>query len=312
MTAPSQRAADLKEAENAAAGADATVILLHNGFQISREAAVGGMHFAESTDLSLDEEQRDLLSLVAAARKPGGKLIAAVSNGSSFTMKDWIDLPDALLWLWMPGQAGGSALARLILGKDNPGGKLPQSFPACHDDTPVTDTPEHKAERWDGSSVPGKPRDVITSEGIFTGYRWHQKTGVKPLFPFGFGLSYTHFEYSDLSVEQNGDDVAACFNVKNSGNVRGSEIAQVYLGAGNVPDYAMIAGRQLCGFARLEDMEPGEIRNVKIAIPERSFRYWDVKETGDAEAHWKRVTGPRELFVGASSEDIRLKTVIEN
>ena len=308
---PSQRAADLKEAELAAAEADATVILLHNGFRISRETAKGGLSFAESTDLSLDEEQRNLLSRIAAAKKPGSKLIAAVSNGSAFTMQDWIDIPDAMLWLWMPGQAGGSALARLLLGKDNPGGKLPQSFPACHNDTPVTDTPEHKAERWDGIIVPGKPRDVTCSEGIFTGYRWHRKSGIKPQFPFGFGLSYTRFDYSDLSVEQSGEDVSVCFRVKNSGEVRGSEIAQVYLGAGQVPDYAMIADRQLCGFARLEDLEPGETRSVRIAVPKRCFCYWDICETGDAEAHWKHVKGPRNLMVGASSEDIRLHTVIE-
>lgn len=309
---PAQRLADRKEAEQAAAESDAVVILLHNGFQIAREEASGGMHFAESTELSLDEEQADLLRMVAAAKKPGGRLIAAVSNGSAFTMKEWIDVPDALLWMWMPGQAGGSALARLLLGKDTPSGKLPQSFPACHDDTPVTDTPEHKKERFDGVAVPGKPRDVVTSEGIFTGYRWYQKTGVKPLFPFGFGLSYTHFDYSDLSVGQNGTEVSVSFCVKNSGEVKGSEIAQVYLGAGIVPDYVMIADRQLCGFARLEDMEPGETRSVRIVIPERCFCYWDIHETGDAAAHWKKVKGPRELFVGASSEDIRLKSVLEN
>ena len=308
---PSQRAADLKAAELAASGADYTVLLLHNGFQISREEARGGMHFAESTDLSLDEEQKNLLSRIAAAKKPDAKLIAAVCNGSAFTMQDWIDVPDALLWFWMPGQAGGSALARLLLGKDNPSGKLPQSFPACQTDTPVTDTPEHKAERWDGVAVPGKPRDVIASEGIFTGYRWHRKSGVKPLFPFGFGLSYTRFEYSDLSVEQGAADVEVSFCVKNTGDVKGSEIAQVYLGAGMVPDYAMIADRQLCGFARLEDLNPGEMRSVRIVIPKRCFCYWDIYETGNADAHWKRVTGPRELLVGASSEDIRLKTILQ-
>ena len=306
---PFQRVADLKKAELEAAEADATVILLHNGFQIAREEARGGMHFGESTDLSLDAEQMELLTSVAAAKKPGAKLIAAVCNGSSFTMKDWIDLPDALLWMWMPGQAGGSALARLLLGKDTPSGKLSQSFPATHDDTPVTDMPEHKAERWDGVAVPGKPRDVITSEGIFTGYRWYQKMGVKPLFPFGFGLSYTKFEYADLTVECDGE-VTVCFKVTNTGAVKGTEIAQVYLGKGIVPDYAMIADRQLCGFARLDDVEPGETRSVRITIPERCFRYWDIRETGDCEAHWKRAAGPREIFVGASSEDIRLKTIL--
>ena len=308
---PSQRAADLKEAELAAAEADATVIMLHNGFQIARDKADGGLHFAESTDLSLDEEQKNLLTHVAAARKPGSKLIAVVSNGSSFTMQDWIDLPDALLWLWMPGQAGGSATARLLLGKDNPSGKLSQSFPALGCDTPVTDTPEHKTERWDGVITPGKPKDVTCSEGIFTGYRWHRKSGVKPLFPFGFGLSYTHFDYSDLSVDRSGNDVTVCFNVTNTGEIKGTEIAQVYLGKGSVPDYAMIADRQLCGFARLEDLEPGETRSVSISIPERSFCYWDIRETGNEQAHWKRALGPRELLIGASSEDIRLNTVLE-
>lgn len=307
---PSEREADLKEAELAAASADASVIFLHNGFKISREMSKGGLQFNEGTDLSLDEEQKKLLSCIAASKKTQGKLIAAVCNGSSFAMQDWIDLPDALIWLWMPGQAGGSALAKLLLGKENPSGKLPQSFPARNTDTPVTDTPEHKAERWDGMIVPGKPREVTASEGIFTGYRWHRKNNIKPLFPFGFGLSYTHFDYTDLSVEQNGEDLTVFFCITNSGEVRGSEIAQVYLGKGSVPDYAMIADRQLCGFMRLDDLDPGESRNVKITIPKRCFCYWDIHETGNVNAHWKMAGGPREILVGASSEDIRLKTVI--
>ena len=134
---------------------------------------------------------------------------------------------------------------------------------------------------------------------------------MKPLFPFGFGLSYTDFEYSDLSAERDGDDVTVCFSVKNIGEVCGSEIAQIYLGRGSVPDYAMIADRQLCGFARLEDLKPGETRSVRIKIPRRCFCYWDIHETGDEQAHWKPVKGPRELLAGASSEDIRLKIVLE-
>ena len=308
---PGQRAEDLRAAEQAAAEADCTVLMLHNGFDIARDAAFGGLSFGEGTDLSLNAEQRELLERVSAARKPGGRLAAAVCNGSAFTMGDWIDKLDALLWLWMPGQAGSRALARLLLGKDNPSGKLSQSFPVRNEDTPVTDTPEHKAERWDGIAEPGKVRAVRTSEGIFTGYRWHRKAGVPALFPFGFGLSYTSFAYEGLELEPQGEALRVRFSVKNTGSVKGTEIAQVYLGAGKVPDYAMMADRQLCGFERLEDLEPGETRQVEILVPARCFCYWDVQAEGDAQAHWKRAGGPREVLVGASSEDIRLRGMVE-
>ena len=144
-------------------------------------------------------------------------------------------------------------------------------------------------------------------KGIFTGYRWYDRMGVKPLYAFGHGLSYTTFGYSDLSVQ----GTAVTFTVTNTGSVPGSEVAQVYLGAAQVPEGVQMAEKQLCGFARLEDMQPGESRTVTVTIPERSFCYWNT--AGDLVARpdgtkdkWVRAEGPRKVMVGPSSDDLPL------
>lgn len=130
------------------------------------------------------------------------------------------------------------------------------------------------------------------------------------MFEFGFGLSYTSFEYLDLKIHE-GIDVIVSFNVKNTGEYVGDEIVQVYLGSGSVPEYSMIAQKQLCGFERIENIQPGEIRHVQLVIPKRSFMYWDVKKVLHTDcdgllSKWEVAKGIRPVYVGASVSDIRL------
>lgn len=202
-------------------------------------------------------------------------------------------------------------MAELLLGKVNPSGKMALTIPAKDADTLVSDTPKHRETRYTSYQKNGQ-KYVDFDEGIFSGYRWYEKTGVKPLYAFGHGLSYTEFTYSDLSVS--GRDVT--FTVTNIGRVSGTEIAQIYLGAGTVPAGIQMAEKQLCGFTRLEDMAPGEKRTVTVTIPERSFMYWNpklelVQRADGTKDKWVRTEGFRKLWVGASSDRLTLEGEIQ-
>lgn len=314
---PSEKKANMQAAIDAASKSKKVVFFVHEGFRIAQGKASGALTFGEGTNICLAEDQKGLMLDVAnAVHSNGGKIIVACYNGSAFAMKEWVGQVDAIMYLWMPGQCGSKALAKLLLGKANPGGKTPQSFPNDNEDTLVTDTKEHQRIRWDGETNPGGPVRVSCTEGIFTGYRWYEKENRKPLFPFGFGLSYTTFKYDDFCVAaENGLPVVE-FTVENTGNVSGDEIVQLYIGKGEVPEYAMIAEKQLCGFERICDIKPGEKRKVSITIPEECLVYWDIK--ADYTVHqdgtkdkWKRIKGERALMVGASSSDIKHLTTFK-
>lgn len=148
---------------------------------------------------------------------------------------------------------------------------------------------------------------VTMSEGIFTGYRWYDKTGIKPLFPFGHGLSYTRFVYSDLTV----DGMTATFSITNAGSVAGDEIAQLYLGEAAVPAHVQMAKKQLAGYVRVRDIQPGQTRRVSIPVEERMLCYWDprqplCRQRDRTLGKWVRPAGKRKIYIGASSRDIRL------
>ena len=154
------------------------------------------------------------------------------------------------------------------------------------------------------------------SEGIFTGYRWYDKYGVKPLFPFGHGLSYTTFAYSDLKIRPAGDTFEVSLTVTNTGDRAGDEIVQLYLGKTDVPEHVQIAEKQLASFTRLKDLQPGESRQAHMTIDPRMLCYWDpamllqTREDGTKDK-WVRAAGRRAVYVGASAADIRLEAEIE-
>jgi beta-glucosidase len=275
---PQMRQHEIDAAVAAAKAADTAVVLAWQR---------AGEQSDPEKNLLLPEDQNELISAVAAANP---NTVVVLTSGP--VQMPWLSKVRAVMEVWFAGQEGGIATAELLTGKVNPSGKLPITFPARSEDTPAL-APGHP-ERYAG--VDGK---VLYSEGIFVGYRWYDENKIEPLFPFGYGLSYTTFRYSGLSAKPAGDGVDVAFTVANSGKTRGAEVPQVYLGR---PDKAPLpmAVKALSGFDRVE-LAPGESKAVQVHIPRRLLSYWSV----DKKA-WQVATGRRPVYVGASSRDIRL------
>ena len=307
---PTQRNNDYDRAIAAAKQADKVLFFLCEDYSFKPVGTPFTFSMNGLPSMEVPENQMAFLRDVKAAMKPGAKLIVLHNNGQLYALGNVDAMADALLNIWTPGQEGGQAVAELLLGKVNPSGKLALTAPAKDTDTLVSDTPEHRKTRYDSYEKDGK-KIIEFDEGIFCGYRWYDKEGVKPLYAFGHGLSYTDFSYSGLSVK----DQNVTFTVTNTGSVAGTEIAQVYLGKVEVPEGIQIAEKQLCGFARLENLQPGEARTVTISIPDRSFCYWDsnqelqVREDGTQDK-WVRAGGTRKVYVGPSSAELPLSAEI--
>lgn len=309
---PSQKTQNYNDA--VAAASDSKTVV----FFAWRNTSGGGFGPGQVTNtesLSLPSDQLALLKDVSKAVKANnGKLIVVLNTSDALSYEgDWLDDADTVLQMYYPGQAGGKATANLLLGKANPSGKLTQTEPMKDTDTLVTDSEEDKEERGGKSTGNSSLIDINYSEGIYTGYRWYNKEGVTPAFDFGHGLSYTTFGYSDLKVkenENNGFDIT--FTVKNTGDVTGSEVAQVYLGAAQVPSGVQMANEQLAGFARVENLEPGESKQVTVTVNQRSLSYWDtnsqlITRADGTQDKWKVATGERKVMIGSASDDIRLE-----
>ncbi|WP_195984750.1 glycoside hydrolase family 3 N-terminal domain-containing protein [Clostridium sp. D33t1_170424_F3] len=310
---PSQKQANYDNAVAAASKADKVLFFAYH----NREP------FGAGNDISLPEDQKELLKdITAAVQANGGQLIVVLNTSSAIAIEDdegynWANDADAILEMWFPGQSGGVATANLLTGKANPSGKLNISFPLTNTDTVLTASDEINVERAGDTSQ--REYTANYTEGIYTGYRYYDKdpdnTNATAAFTFGEGLSYTTFAYSDMTVTEaegeTGFDVS--FTVTNTGDVAGDEVAQVYLGEADVPDGVQMAVKKLAGFARLENMEPGESRDVTIHINKRSLSYWDtnsayqVREDGTKDK-WIVAEGERNVYVsaGAADDDILL------
>lgn len=239
-------------------------------------------------NLSLPLEQDQLITAVARANP---RTTVVLFTGDSVLMP-WLDQVNGVLEMWYPGQEGGYATADLLLGKANPGGKLPVTFPRNE-----TELPSAAPERY-----PGVDGQESYSEGVFLGYRWYDAHNEQPLFPFGHGLSYTRFRYSDLTIQPSKTGLNVSFRVSNSGKVAGIEVPQVYLGPPDGQPVPM-ASRQLVGFEAIK-LAPGESRRLSIPIGVRELSYWSVATHG-----WVVAAGKRAVVVGSSSRDLRLQAV---
>jgi beta-glucosidase len=237
--------------------------------------------------LALPDDQNDLIEAVATANP---NTVVVLNTGGPIRMP-WLDRVRGVLEMWYPGQEGGAATADLLTGQVNPGGKLPITFPAAMKDTPAGD-PAHPERSL------GVDQKIIQSEGIFVGYRYYDHNNIAPLFPFGHGLSYTRFAYSDLKISRTDIGFDVEFTLRNVGSRPGSEVPQVYVGPG-ASDIPM-APRALAGFARIE-LEPGAAQAVRIHVPARQLAYWSVERR-----NWVTPAGPRTIYVGSSSRDTRL------
>jgi beta-glucosidase len=211
----------------------------------------------------------------------------------------WLEQVKAVLLMWWPGDEGGGASADLLLGRASPAGRLPFTWPQLLAVGPAND-PAHPQRSSLG--VDGKTR---YSEGIFVGYRWFDQQAIDPLFPFGFGLSYTRFAYSDLSVSRAADGgLDARFELRNTGACDSDEVPQLYLGApAPAPANVQFASRALAAFERVP-LAAGDSKRVTLHVLPRALQYWSA-----ADHRWLTARGPRLVYVGASSRDVRLQAV---
>ena len=238
----------------------------------------------------LPNGQDQLIQAVASVNR---NVVVVLTAGGSVDMTGWIDRVPALLDVWYPGQEGGRALAELLFGDADPSGKLPASFERRWEDNPTY----HNYYPQNGD------KHVAYSEGVFLGYRYYDRATLKPIFPFGFGLSYTKFQYSSLSVtpaaSADPDSVTVSFDVKNTGTREGAEVAELYVGDSHASVPRPV--KELKGFSRVP-LFPGETRHVTLHLNRRSFSYYDVKSHA-----WKADPGEFAILVGSSSEQIELR-----
>ncbi len=241
---------------------------------------------------SLPGDQDQLIADVAAAN-PNTVVVLNISQPIAMP---WLDQVKGVLVTWWTGDKGGEATADLLTGRVSPGGRLPFTWGKRLADYPASDPahPERSAEGVGGVTT--------YSEGVDVGYRWFERKVIEPLYPFGYGLSYTRFDYSGLSIHPSADhglDVA--FTVRNVGSVAGDDSPQVYLSApaGGAPGAAFPL-KALAGFSRLS-LKPGRAQTVSIHLPPRRFEYWS-----SADHAWRRADGARTLWVGPSSKDLPL------
>ena len=212
--------------------------------------------------------------------------MVVVNSGSAITMP-WANSVKGIIENWYPGQTDGTAIAALLYGDVNFSGKLPVTFPQS-----LADVPASTPAQW-----PGQNGTVQYSEGLDVGYRWYDAQNKTPLFPFGYGLSYTSFGYSNLSVgaPDSSGNVAVGFDVTNTGSRAGAEVAQVYVGQ---PPVTGEPPKNLRGFSRVS-LGPGQAQHVTVTLDARSFQYW-------ANDAWTNAAGANQIYAGASSRDIRL------
>jgi len=246
----------------------------------------------DRTDLDLTGQQTALIQAVAKAQP---KTIVILNNGAPVAMSAWIDGVAAVLEAWMMGQAGGAAIADVLFGAVNPSGKLAETFPIK-----VSDTPAHI--NW-----PGGDGVVRYGEGIFIGYRYYDAKEMPVLFPFGHGLSYTTFTYSNprlpAAAFDDVDGVTITVDVTNTGSVAGKEIVQVYVsdqksGLARPP-------KELKGFSKVE-LQQGETKTVSIHLDFRAFAYYHP-----GYQRWITETGDFDILVGASATDIRCRQTVK-
>jgi beta-glucosidase len=244
----------------------------------------------------LPGDQDRLIGDVAAANP---NTIVVLNTGLPVAMP-WIDKVKAVVEMWWPGDEGGPATANILLGRANPAGRLPFTWPRSLDQMVANDPahPERSSRGLDGKTT--------YSEGIFMGYRWFDKQNLTPLFPFGYGLSYTTFVYSKPKIARVADGgLDVSFSVRNTGKMGGDEVAQVYLGPPDQPPAgAQFAVKALAAFDRVR-VETGQSISVTLHLPLRRLQYWSA-----SESKWLTSAGFRPVYVAASSRDVRLQAEV--
>lgn len=234
------------------------------------------------------------VSLIEALSRVNKNIVVVLSNGSPIEIP-WLNAVKGLVEGYLGGQAGGAAIAEILYGQVNPSGKLAETFPIKLKDNPSA------------LNFPGKENKVLYQEGLFVGYRYYDAKEMKTLFPFGYGLSYTNFEYTDIHVDQSEindtDQLSIKVKVKNVGSRSGKEIVQLYVK--DIASSVIRPEKELKEFSKVV-LEPHEEKEIEFVLDKRAFAYYNT-EIKD----WHVETGDFEILVGSSAEDMHLKTTVK-
>ena len=266
-----------------------------------------------SADFSLNAGEKNLLNAVTAAFHAAGKKVVVVLNvGGVIETASWKDIPDAILLAWQAGQEGGNSVTDILSGKESPSGKLTMTFPvnlmdhASSANFPIdaeVDNPANFLNRQPGTGR----KDIDETryeEGIYVGYRWFDKQNIPVSYPFGYGLSYTSFEYSEPAFSLEDGKVKVSVKIANSGSFAGKEAVQVYVSA---PAGALDKPvKELKAFAKTRKLAPGESQVLELAFSADDMSSWDESKKG-----WVLDPGTYTILVGASSADIRATGAVE-
>jgi beta-glucosidase len=276
---------EIAEAAAAAARSDVAVVF------VSTKDTEG----FDRTDISLPGHQDALIEAVAAANP---RTVVVLNTGGPVLMP-WLDRVAGVLEAWYPGEEAGNAAAAVLFGDTDPAGRLPITFPRSLADTPAS-TP---------AQYPGVDGVATYSEGLDVGYRHYDANGVTPLFPFGYGLSYSTFRLSRLHVlAARVGPALVSVEVTNTGKRAGSQVVQVYVGGadgtGSIAPGQVAPPRRLAGFAKVA-LAPGQRRTVLVPLPARAFAHWDT-----AGQRWLVARGNYPVSVGTSSRDLPLTAAV--
>jgi beta-glucosidase len=276
---------------------------------IGRNSGEGRDRTAGEGDFLLSAAEKDLIKAVSSVYQAKNKKVIVILNiGGVLETASWKEFPDAILLAWQAGQETGNSIADILSGKSNPSGKLASSFPVTYNDVPsannfpgkVTVQPK-TGETDQGGFMRGQPAEVVYEEGIYVGYRYYNTFKVPVSYEFGFGLSYTAFEYSNLKQSSTtfGKSITVSVDIKNTGKVAGREIAQLYLSA---PKGKLDKPEtELKGFAKTRLLQPGESQTLTFVLDAAALASFDTSISS-----WIADAGKYQIGVGASSADIRL------
>jgi beta-glucosidase len=283
------RPGQMVDAETKKLASEADVVVIAVGFDHETESEGSDRTFR------LPPGQDELIREVASVNK---NTIVVLTSGGGVDMSGWIDGVRALIQAWYPGQEGGTALAQVLFGEVDPSGRLPVTFERRWEDNPA-----HASYYPTAANT----KRVEYKEGVFVGYRGYERNKTKPLFPFGHGMSYTTFKYSNLSVRpvtrnaasSAGSSYEVSFDIQNTGSLAGADVAQVYIGDthAKIPRPA----KELKGFAKV-NLRPGETRRLVVPLGARALSYYDA-----SAKQWRADPGDFEVLVGRSSERIELR-----
>ncbi|SNR69786.1 glycoside hydrolase family 3 C-terminal domain-containing protein [Lutibacter flavus] len=273
----------INEAKKVASEAD--VVLVFAGLPLQYES-----EGIDRTHINMPPSHNKLISEIAVVQK---NTVVVLTNGSAVTMP-WLNRVSGVLETWLGGQAGAGGIADVLFGKVNPSGKLAETFPMCLEDTPAF------------FNFPGEQGDVLYGERIFVGYRYYDGRKIEPLFPFGYGLSYTSFEYSDLKMSSKNttdkEGLTVSMTVKNTGKVKGKEIVQLYVS--DTKSTLKRPEKELKKFVKIE-LKPDEEKTVSFKLESRDFSYFDAKRN-----MWIAESGEYVISAAASSRDIKLSETV--